>query len=361
MSFLALALLAQSGGVAQDLQQAVTLEQQGHAAEAVAAYQKWLASNPPGPQWDETLLRMAALMSDPRKAVVSILDGLPKISTNEARHDAYVMVGELDELLGNWAGAQESYQNASLVPGNKDFSSLLESARILLQLGRFEEASGQVRSIIAICQDSRTVEEARVLSVKLDEIAGKTVDAEKTMADLLEGTLKSTLTAQNLATLYEVSVRLDLGARTKSIVELLKSRYPKSPETAVVTGQATRFPSPAALLGYGSGPYTGAPSKSGPTAGVPSGSGAAPEGTTAPTSRPTGTIAIQIGSYEDPTNADYRLQDLEHAGFHGKILKSRVGGKIYYKVIIPDVPLDKSQDEVVKLKEKGFEGFLLYD
>lgn len=360
-------LLITTALFADELQQAAKLEQQGHAGEAVAAYEKWLASNPNGATWDRTLLHTADLMSNPDRAVAMLADALPKLSSDSARHTAYVKIGQLDELIGNWTGAQESFQNASLIPGTKDFASLLESARLLVQLGDFAEASGQIRSIIAICQDPAIVTEAQVLDIRLDAVSGRTARATAKLRKLLNGPTAPKLSAQSLAELYEVGGLLKLDTDRARLAAMLKENYPKSPELAVIGGKTASIPSPAGLLGFGAGPYDGmAPppvQTQESSANTDSGSTASssPTASAGPSGPAGGTIDIQIGSYRDQTNAEYRLQDLKQAGFTGSILKAEVNGKTYYKVVVPKVPVDRSQDVLISLKEKGFEGFLLYD
>lgn len=350
--------------VADDLQKAETLEKSGHPAEAIGLYQKWLRSSPASAAWDKTLLHTAELMTDPSEAVATLLGGLPKLTTETARHEVYVRVGRLDELLGDWTGAQESFQNASLVPGPKDFESLLQSARILLQLGELPKASAQVRSIVTICQDPAIVAAAQVVLVRLDAISGRASEAETQITKLLVGLVE--LSPQSLAELYDAAARLGLSKQQALIRTALKTRYPQSPESSVVDGKTPAFPSPARLLGFSQSPYGDATAPpAGSTALGSTGSEAtASINETAAVTPANGkhqSVDVQIGSYRDHTNAEYRLQDLENAGFTGKILKANIGGSTYYKVVIPNVLLSRSQEVLTKLKVKGFEGFLLYD
>lgn len=333
-----------------------------------------MATNPHGARWDSALFNMVDLMSDPQNAVATLLDSLSQLSSDSARHTAYVKIGELDELLGDLSAAQESFQNASLVPGVKDFRSLLESARLLTQLGRLARASGQVRSIIGICPDKTLVAEAQVLSAKLDSLTGKTTQALATVRQLLASGEAATLSAQSLAELYHTCGRLGLKNDEAVVADLLAQNYPKSPEESLITGKVAPVPSPSLLLGYNSGPYKGeiatagsaqqTPASHGPLASTTAhGPSASLSGGAASTGSSVAgpTIDIQIGSYLDPANARYRLQDLTTAGFAGQIVKASINGKTYYKVVVPRVPVDQSQNVLTRLKEKGFEGFLLYD
>lgn len=341
------------------LQHAATLEQEGHAAEAAALYRTWLSSHAPSAAWDGVLFRSVRLASNPQEAVHELLGALSKLTTNTAKHEAYVRIGRIDLLLGNLNGAQESFQNASLVAGGpKDFESLLESARLLVQLGRLEKADAQARSIVATCQASATVSSARSLLAKIDAIQGKTKAADAQIARVLSDAAVSGLSPQSLVNLYQAAKRLGLLSQEKTVANLLTQYYPQSPEAGVVAGRVSSVPTPAGLLGFSPGPYTGkaaaAPHR--PASSPSAANGAAGRHRTSRTS-----VDIQIGSYHDRKNATYRLNDLENAGFSGSILKADVGGETYYRVVVPGVPLGRSQHVLVKLKEKGFEGFLLYE
>jgi len=81
-----------------------------------------------------------------------------------------------------------------------------------------------------------------------------------------------------------------------------------------------------------------------------------------PTEQPsTPTALVQTGSFRDRENAEYMVRDLETAGFKAGIVEKRIGGTLYYRVVIgPLMTVDQAQAVLMKLKDASFEGVLLF-
>jgi cell division protein FtsN len=70
---------------------------------------------------------------------------------------------------------------------------------------------------------------------------------------------------------------------------------------------------------------------------------------------------VQVGSYRDPENARYMVRDLKGAGFAAEIQEKKLNGNVYYRVVIgPAVLPSDAESLMLRLKEAGFEGFLLF-
>jgi len=69
---------------------------------------------------------------------------------------------------------------------------------------------------------------------------------------------------------------------------------------------------------------------------------------------------IQTGSYTVIDNAKSMVSTLEKKGFSAIIKEKIVRNTTYYTVVLPNIPKGKSQDFIIKLKDKGIEGFLVY-
>ena len=81
----------------------------------------------------------------------------------------------------------------------------------------------------------------------------------------------------------------------------------------------------------------------------------------APAPAPAGVALVQTGSFRDPENAQYMVRDLKARGFTAEILEKRLGGNLYYRVVIgPAMSAEQAQTLMVRLKQSGFEGFLLF-
>jgi hypothetical protein len=73
---------------------------------------------------------------------------------------------------------------------------------------------------------------------------------------------------------------------------------------------------------------------------------------------------IQTGSFRDPENAAYMAQDIRSMGFAAEIRTTESDGATFYKVLVPLPPNSTpgdAQETVVRLKERGVEGFLVFD
>jgi cell division protein FtsN len=73
------------------------------------------------------------------------------------------------------------------------------------------------------------------------------------------------------------------------------------------------------------------------------------------------TVLVQTGSFRDRENAEYMVRDLKASGFETEIMEKQIGGTLYYRVVIgPLMTVDKAQAVLMKLKDAGFEGVLLF-
>jgi hypothetical protein len=71
-------------------------------------------------------------------------------------------------------------------------------------------------------------------------------------------------------------------------------------------------------------------------------------------------ISIQVGAFSRKENATAHLEYLEGRGISAEILAStRQDGTKVYKTIISGIPQNTAQRELIRLKEKGIEGFIL--
>jgi cell division protein FtsN len=72
-------------------------------------------------------------------------------------------------------------------------------------------------------------------------------------------------------------------------------------------------------------------------------------------------VLVQTGSFRDRENAEYMVRDLKASGFETEIMEKQIGGTLYYRVVIgPLMTVDKAQAVLMKLKDAGFEGVLLF-
>lgn len=95
-----------------------------------------------------------------------------------------------------------------------------------------------------------------------------------------------------------------------------------------------------------------------PAAAQPTPGAVPPPGTAQP---PVPTALVQTGSFRDRENAEYMVRDLEVSGFEAGIVEKRIGGTLYFRVVIgPLMTVDQAQAVLMKLKDASFEGVLLF-
>ncbi len=72
-------------------------------------------------------------------------------------------------------------------------------------------------------------------------------------------------------------------------------------------------------------------------------------------------INIQVGAFSRRENADHHLTFLKSRGISARLLEEeRTDGRIVYKTIVPVSDKENAQTELIRLKELGIEGFILY-
>ncbi|MFW6329480.1 MAG: SPOR domain-containing protein, partial [Alkalispirochaetaceae bacterium] len=75
-------------------------------------------------------------------------------------------------------------------------------------------------------------------------------------------------------------------------------------------------------------------------------------------------IGIQTGSFSDRGNAVVMREEIRESGLAAEVRSVDVDGRIFYRVVVPTeepTPAEDVQTLVVRLKELGVEGFLLFE
>ncbi|MFO8043053.1 MAG: SPOR domain-containing protein [Alkalispirochaeta sp.] len=73
---------------------------------------------------------------------------------------------------------------------------------------------------------------------------------------------------------------------------------------------------------------------------------------------------IQTGSFRDGENAQYMARDIRELGFEAEVQEVEINDEVFFRVIVPlpeDSTPESAQETVVRLKEQGIEGFLVFD
>ncbi len=354
----AAALLGVPRATADELSDARSLDREGKSAEAVAAYERWLSANEGASDWGSVLLRTADLVASPEEEVALLTKWLPAAADPSVRHGILLRLAQTDELLGRLDKAQVYYEEASLVPGIRDYRSLLSSASLLLELGLTAKASGQCRAVLQLSDDPSLHVESHILLAQIAAAGDQREKAGDQIRALLSGSDLVRLTPGDLLRLWRIASSAGMTELAQTCADLLSVRYPASPEAALADHRAASYPTPSQY--FGSLEPNSTPAQSASEA--PPGPTPQPvAGSPTPSGSQAGSLVIQVGSYLDRDNAAYRLRDLTGSGFRGEIRATEVGGKRYYRVVVVDVPQGGSAELMARLRQKGFDGFVSHE
>ena len=341
---------------ASDLSRARELEESGDVAAAIALYKTWIADNP----GDESSLAVVLHTADLEPVLLAKIEllssALAQSSEPESRNALLVARGRIQEIVGDLASAQESYQEASfVVPGKKDLESLLSSARLLFEIGEFRDAEAQARGMLQTVDDAEVRTDAAVILSRVYAATEREGRAVETIRQVLgsSGDGSALLWAVHLARLTEDA---DLEA---DALEQLEANHQGSMELALAVGTIDALPSASQILGLGGiGPAAEVALEQTQT--VASDTRAENQTVLVESAEPE-YIDIQTGSFLVRENAEYALKDLRGEGFEAILRERRIEEKLFFRVVLPEVPAAEVQQTLVRLKERGFEGYPLYN
>ena len=294
--------------------------------------------------------------SDPQAALQLIRTYLPIVQSGDQRHRLLLDMARLEEQQHQLQSAQLHYQSAAFAPtGDPDYNSLFMSALLLIDFAEYDQALLQCRHVIRESQSEALRLQARLQEARILQLQGKKSEALETLNVLYEqrGSLSAEI-LYGMHSLYSLiyAKNTSESAYAAEIARLLQERYPDSPEYALLQRKIQRKPTPETALGLNTQANGSADSLSSGGTGTP------PETETeeeAPKSR-----AIQTGSFQDAENAHYMQRELEKLGFTAMVAQAEVNGTSFFRVLVPIAYGETEQEVVLRLKEKGFEGYPVY-
>ncbi len=380
---------------------AFTLSAQSNSNElSFADSLQRLERQPEHPQFFERLTETALLADSPRLATEIILKHRHRIRQSSERAELDLLLGRFAQIQSNLASAREYFSTAAEADTPVRARALTALAALQLELGELEEALTTSRRATELLGSPSATREERTVSIGVNSefrswerslltqsSALAALDRADEATTLIESAVAETApkaTPALLLRLIELAAEQEKGELLETSYTALVAEYPDSPErrlaaryreggTAGVVGAnlVEYFPSPSRLLSGGSpeiatrrepDPET---SREVPAAETPSRDRSSPE---APAADPPArgvtaartVYAVQTGSFRDPENAQYMVRDLQDRSFQARQRSRTVGENEFYQVYIP---LDGGdpQELLVRLKEGGFEGFLLFE
>lgn len=318
------------------------------------------------------------------REALDVIDAQSSKLTGVHRAHAYGLKGDLLSLVADLERAADAYADAaSTAEKTADrrgkraaWGYRLEEARLRLEIGDNESAAELGRTLVASAEDPAVQRQAALVEARATAAMGRPEEAFERARQLAEAGHTPTLRPETLLFLQRSARRLGNTEAEARAKELLQELYPDSPEALMTkdSGTVREFPRPSAYLGFGGLVPTSRPAGASPvdaptteataqTAGEPGSeqTDSAPGDATAPagpaeTQGPTG---IQVGSFSNPENAEDMRSEIDRAGFDARIADSPEGE--FHRVIIPVGEPSEAQQTILELKEKGFEGFLVFE
>lgn len=308
-------------------------------------------------------------LQEPQKILNALEKAVKATNSIKDRKTILVALADLEERLGEGAAAAAHYHDAAFAdPAARDDNLLLDSARCLLQSGDVSGADSAIRAVLLGNFDAVTLMRARAYAA-IVSLTGPSVtdDSVKLVRALAENPQFRQWAPTLLFTLWWTGA--DQGAR-----DTLIRKWPTSQEALVASGKIALSPTPfwflsprdeesvRAFASSGIGaveqPTTTAASpasvKTATASVVPNG---------APSSSQTGASPYgprdwqQVGFFRYREYAEDLVKALGQAGFSAEIRdQKRPSGTVYFAVLVPE---DEKRSTAERLKDAGFESFLV--
>lgn len=309
-------------------------------------------------------------VTDPESALEIMHRFLPVLDAEADRHRLLLDMADLEEQLGLIDKAQIHYQSAAFTTGQRrDYHALYKSVLLLIDLGDYEQALLQARQVSAGSEEGALSVKARLQHARIYQLQNRNAAALEIADEIFQQ--KGSFSADALYLMWSVYANSNLSGggdseKAESLVKELKARFPDSPEYKLASGKIRSTPTVESAFGLRSPTDVGEPFEEPeaegeqPPQGDTNTSPQVPEEKSEEDGPEAKSRAIQTGSFQDADNAAYMQRELEKLGFNAMVVQADVNGKRYYKVLVPIAFGESEQEIVLKLKEKGFEGYPVY-
>lgn len=258
------------------------------------------------------------------EAISLLRTHIPQLKISSEKKYTLRLLGEYEELRGNYKSAQKVYSQASEL-GDSDYSMLYRSALMLHYMGEYSRSELILLSIVRNSGDQDIKKKAYLLLARSFLARGDTEGYAE---------VKKQISSSN-----NPLNRFYLGGHLQD--------FPLAPEYLLNRGQIQFLPDPLVSLGIiGSNEdkiRTMEEDKPSPV-------------------EKTGeqVFLIQTGSFIDRENAEYLSKDLKALGFTTYVEKQQINGKLYNKVFVTAGSVEEGRKLILKLKDKGYEGYPIY-
>jgi tetratricopeptide (TPR) repeat protein len=345
------------------LEAAQKKEAENSISEAVEIYKAWLLENSGHERFHTILHRVVRLDSDSKDLINFLYKILPICRIEDEKIFTAESIAQLEELHGNLSQAREYYlyvfQNRT---GKKQYSSLLSAAQIFYKQGIFDKSWETLGIISDHAEDPDILVKAGILASSLYSAQGEWEEAKKNYITLIQHYKASPLYPVILLGYCECLHYLGDDKEIKKVMAVFEKYFPSSPEYSLAvklgnpgeTGAVSYYPSPSSFIVHGQDieDITSEPERE-----------PEPEKEPEQNKDEIELAFIQTGSFVMPENAEDMVKELKKKNIHAIITQKTVNDKVYYRVLIELESSDPGfiNDYMLRLKEAGYEGFLVTD
>jgi tetratricopeptide (TPR) repeat protein len=284
-----------------------------------------------------------------KEAITARQERLTELQNKEDQHTQLRELATLYQLSGDIEKAQLSWQKGAFhSPGpGIDYASLLNSALLLFEMGRYEMAEVQAKVTLKGESDTPAAHQADLLLKKLQLLDSRAGEVEGEGAEKsLEGIEIDPSSPGALLWHYHLFTLAGMEGKAAKAKAALIENFPESPEKLILTGKAAekehfsdlllsmQFEAGENLDGSVEDEADGAESSE--------------------------VKYLQTGSFTDRENAEYLVRDLQELGFPAEIRATDLNGTNYHRVVVSIGEGESSQALLIELKESGFEATPLY-
>ncbi|MBN1696043.1 MAG: tetratricopeptide repeat protein [Spirochaetales bacterium] len=343
------------------LEKARRLAGENKIEEAVPLYRQWFEKWLEEHRDDEPVVDVVAeyirIENEPAFFVSTLVPVIPHIQKASLRSGLTAVCALVMELGGNTEEAVRYYiKAANSANDDKKSDYLLNAAELIFEQGDFERTKELLTPVMAQKGKSDVRGRAACLYARSLFAAGNTEEAERYYRIIMVENKDSEAYPQILLGYCELCFVTGKKEKALEIYELLRRSYSGSPEYYCAGQLIERtesliesFPGPSSYFL----PYTSIEQEVKKTGSEDDHS------ENPPSFDENAPLFIQTGSYVMKDNALEMVKELESHSFKAVIIEKLIGETRYYRVVIEVKKGEISNDIVLRLKEAGYEGFLV--
>ncbi|MCI6890565.1 MAG: SPOR domain-containing protein [Treponema sp.] len=288
-------------------------------------------------------------------------DQVAKMNLPAEKRATYVFIATLEEQMALYDQAQKSYAQAASIaagdaegmPKKSNEEIVLDAIRCALSSGDYMTADSYLNSAVRNTRNQKIQAYIKLYTQWSALCRAEKVDDIQEPLVMLQAYLKL-----DSMECLRPAIYLTLWYLTgdKSYSQQLASKYPKSPEAAIVKGDVQLLPTPfwffvpkSGEAEQGTGSYADTPSSSG-TSSSAANETSSSQGQSAASSK---TTKWQLGLFKTQSNAKLLVDELKSKGFEAYTTsETRASGTTYYIVLVNE---DKSGNMADKLRNAGYD------